>query len=267
MAWVSVHDTVDGRKLRELAKSIGCTKEEALGTLVSLWMWGLKNADKFGRIISADKADILDAFSMKLVAKIPNVVDLLIENGWIDVENEKDLVIHDWDQWQALWYKANERRENDARRKARERLKKRGIADESEQPCEADGYQMPETTGEAENMSLFPKNEKPAPVSKYSEGFESFWKAYPRKIDKGNAYKKYSARRKDGYSDEELIEAATAYAVECNRLHTEQNYIKHPKTFLSDSLPFTDYIKKKPASLTETKEPNAADPFAEWGDQ
>ena len=41
MAWVSVHDTVDGRKLRELAKSIGCTKEEALGTLVSLWMWGL----------------------------------------------------------------------------------------------------------------------------------------------------------------------------------------------------------------------------------
>ena len=264
MAWVSVHDTVDGRKRRELAKSIGCTKEEALGTLVSLWMWGLKNADKFGRIISADKTDILDAFSMKLVAKIPNVVDLLIENGWIDVENEKDLVIHDWDQWQALWYKANERRESDARRKKKERLKKRGTADEPEQTRETADYQTTEATEEAENMSFLPKDEKP--VSKYSEGFESFWKAYPRKIDKGNAYKKYSARRKDGFSDEELIEAATAYAGECNRLHTEQNYIKHPKTFLSDSLPFTDYIKKKPTSSAECQEPNTADPFAEWGE-
>lgn len=41
MAWVSVHDNVIGGKLRELAKEIGCTQEEALGILVSLWIWGL----------------------------------------------------------------------------------------------------------------------------------------------------------------------------------------------------------------------------------
>lgn len=50
MAWVSVHDNVMGGKLRELAKEIGCTQEEALGILVSLWIWGLNNADKDGKL-------------------------------------------------------------------------------------------------------------------------------------------------------------------------------------------------------------------------
>lgn len=54
MAWVSVHDNVIGGKLRELAKEIGCTQEEALGILVSLWIWGLNNADKYGKLMSAD---------------------------------------------------------------------------------------------------------------------------------------------------------------------------------------------------------------------
>ena len=116
-------------------------------------------------------------------------------------------------------------------------------------------------------MSLFPNEEKKVqkPISRYSDGFEEFWKAYPRKIDKGNAYKKYSARRNDGFSDEELLSAATAYAEECRKLHTEQTYIKHPKTFLSDSLPFTDYIQNGSPPADEPPR-NDVDPFAEWGE-
>ena len=51
VAWVSVHDNVIGGKLRELAKEMGCTQEEALGILVSLWIWSLNNADKDGKFI------------------------------------------------------------------------------------------------------------------------------------------------------------------------------------------------------------------------
>ena len=68
MAWVSVHDNVIGGQLRELAKEIGCTQEEALGILVSLWIWGLNNADKYGKLMSADREDVLDAFSVKRVS-------------------------------------------------------------------------------------------------------------------------------------------------------------------------------------------------------
>ena len=46
----------------------------------------------------------------------------------------------------------------------------------------------------------------------YSVHFESFWNAYPRKKEKAKAYKCYNARLNDGYSEEELLTAATEYA-------------------------------------------------------
>ena len=39
MAWISVHEQVIGKKLRSLAKEIGCSQNEALGLLVRLWLW------------------------------------------------------------------------------------------------------------------------------------------------------------------------------------------------------------------------------------
>ena len=77
----------------------------------------------------------------------------------------------------------------------------------------------------------------------YTCDFESFWTAYPRKKDKGNAFKKYTARLNSGFSEEELLTAAKAYAEECRQNRTEEKYIKHPSTFLSDSTPFTEYLK------------------------
>lgn len=80
---------------------------------------------------------------------------------------------------------------------------------------------------------------------KYKNSFLDFWEAYPRKIDKGNAYKKYQARLNDGYSERDLITAATNYADQCRREKTERKFIKHPKTFLSDTTPFVDYLKNE----------------------
>lgn len=78
---------------------------------------------------------------------------------------------------------------------------------------------------------------------KYKNSFLDFWEVYPRKIDKGNAYKKYQARLNDGYSESDLVTAATNYADQCRREKTERKFIKHPKTFLSDTTPFVDYLK------------------------
>lgn len=61
MAWISVHDHVVGGKLRELAKDIGCSQKEALGILVSLWLWGLNNADQTGKLRSCDRSDVAEA--------------------------------------------------------------------------------------------------------------------------------------------------------------------------------------------------------------
>ena len=78
--------------------------------------------------------------------------------------------------------------------------------------------------------------------NKYTKDFQAFWEAYPKKADKGQCYKKYAARIKDGYSPEELLLAATRYSAQCKQQRTEQQYIKHGKTFLGDTLSFTDFL-------------------------
>jgi len=118
MAWISVHQQVNGAKLRSLAKRIGCSRHEALGILVTLWMWGLDNANEEGFVINADEDDIADAITIGLSGGInpANVVEALIKTGWVDCV-EQGLILHDWDEWQAPWYKYKEKRQKETERK------------------------------------------------------------------------------------------------------------------------------------------------------
>ncbi len=79
----------------------------------------------------------------------------------------------------------------------------------------------------------------------YHFKFEAFWKEYPRKIGKGEAYKTWNTRIKEKHSPDELILAAKNYASECKRKSTDQEYIKHAKTFLSKTTPWKDYLEIK----------------------
>lgn len=129
--------------------------------------------------------------------------------------------------------------ENDENRQvSQENPKNRSV---SENGTEENLKEDAEHTNEAKKREAkqFPKN------------FEEFWAIYPRKEDKGMAYAKYTARLKDGFSPEELLDAAKAYAEQCRRNRTEKQYIKQAKTFLSDKTPFTDFLKKE-----GTAEPN-----------
>lgn len=138
MAWISVHDHVDGGKLRELAKEIGCSKKEALGILVSLWLWGLKNADRTGKLRSCDKNDIAEEVTKGISDGLDpyRIVDNLINQHWID-EMEDGLYLHDWDVWQEQWYKFLSTKEYDAERKRKERARKKAEAHKTENPPES----------------------------------------------------------------------------------------------------------------------------------
>ena len=108
------------------------------------------------------------------------------------------------------------------------------------------------------------KNKKKTKQKKsgnYSTEFECFWEVYPRKSDKGEAYKKYLTRLKDGWSPEQLLTAAKKYRAQIITNRTDQKYIKLCKTFLSDTTPFTDYLTR-----TERQGANKdiENPYEEW---
>lgn len=266
MAWISVHEQVLGGKLRKLAKEIGCSQNEALGLLIRLWLWGINNADKEGRIIGADKRDIAEALTIGIDARYsPDaVVGTLISTKWIDFDD--GLYIHDWEEWQEQWYKAIEVRQKDAERKRRERARKKAenLLRSKKAASDTPEKEMEETLPTPKLLIPHEEEQKSQPVTaSYTKDFEEFWNLYPRKVGKGEAYKKYQARLKDGWSPKELNEAAGAYASACMRKRTEKDYIKHAKTFLSDNTPFIDYLPKGETGTPATGI-NDDDPYADW---
>lgn len=141
MAWISVHQEVDGTKLRRLYQAIGCSKFEALGILNFLWFWGLKNADETGLVGDAD----LDVLSRYLYGcgegcdlDMGKVVQALVDVGWIDMA-ANGFYIHDWDTWQEQWYKLQKTRKYDVERKRKARAEeleaeKRDAGEAAEEP-------------------------------------------------------------------------------------------------------------------------------------
>ena len=79
----------------------------------------------------------------------------------------------------------------------------------------------------------------------YPSSFNEFWDNYPRKQDKGQAYKCYQARLNDGYTESQLLDACINYAAECEHDKREKKYIKVASTFLSVNEPFVEYLDKE----------------------
>ena len=262
VAWISVHDTVKGKKLRNFAEEMGCSLNEALGLLVGFWLWGLDNVDPDGLIPSAKRKHIANALVEGLDERYSaeKAAEAMISTGWID-DVDGHLYVHDWKQWQKQWYKAMKIRSYDNERKAKGRSEKQA-AEVSDKP--RDEPQAPNVQSGAVDEEANDSVPKPVKKAKnaYPSGFEEFWGAYPRKTGKGEAYKCYSARLKDGWSPEELLQAARNYAQETARRHTEPQYIKHPKTFLSADTPFTDFLPQR--GVPEQQRFDEECPFAEW---
>lgn len=74
----------------------------------------------------------------------------------------------------------------------------------------------------------------------YPPEFDEFWNVYPRKLGKVEAFKTWTKVIKNGESSEIIIKCATNYATDCENKQTEQQFIKHPKTFLNDER-YKDY--------------------------
>lgn len=234
MAWISVDQKVLGGKLRKTFKDIGCSRSEALGILVSLWLWAVDNTDQDGLIIGADRQDIAEQIRIGVDGLDPEVVvDHLIANGWIDEPETGRLYIHDWFEWRSFYIKYMDGKKKNADRQRDFRNRKKN---ESNGDSNGDSNVTENVT---DNVT-----EKSKKNSQYSTDFEEFWKVYPRHDDKGMAYKKYKARLNDGFTPDQLITAASRYAEQIRKERTEKKYTKQAKTFLSDTLPFTDYLPR-----------------------
>lgn len=269
MAWISVYDGVkDHPKTRKLSNLLECKRHEAIGILVCLWLWGLENADRDGRILNATAEDISDGIMYRGQSVGQSAKDAadcllksLVEAGWIDIaETEHDYILHDWDIWQEQWYKAVDRREKETLRKREQRKKEGQVA----------GQSVGQSAGTAQhnrnrNLTvtvtkdiggnippLTPQDDESAPThsNKQADRFDAFWSAYPRRVGKEAARKSWTKIK----PSEELFQkilAAIAVAKQSEQWCRENGrFIPNPATWLNqgrwdDELPAEEAAQQK----------------------
>lgn len=79
----------------------------------------------------------------------------------------------------------------------------------------------------------------------FSLSFAEFWEAYPRKVEKGKAYRVWKARLREGIDSGSLIQASANYAEDVRKRGTAPNFVKHPATFLGPDKPYEEYAKRE----------------------
>ena len=86
-------------------------------------------------------------------------------------------------------------------------------------------------------------NTKEDTKDKYDEKFQKFWKLYPRKVNKYATLQKFKVVLKT-YKYEDLMTATMQYAKQIKNSNTEEKFIPHATTWLSQKR-FLDDINNK----------------------
>ena len=89
------HSTTQKSKFKKLARRLGTTLRETVGTLELLWVATQVNAPR-GDIGSLDNEEI--AIECDWPGDPDRLVHALIETGWLDIHPTHRLVVHDWQE-------------------------------------------------------------------------------------------------------------------------------------------------------------------------
>lgn len=102
----------------------------------------------------------------------------------------------------------------------------------------------------------------------YSEEFEKVWAVYPRRINKGGAYRAFQATLRRGEPLEQLLLATTNYASE--RVGKDENFTLHGATFFGPNNRWKDFLKDSTSveavEMTE-EQLVAAYVYEDWDEQ
>lgn len=120
MAWIESNQEL-GRhpKMKKLARLLSISWPEAVGYLHYLWWWALDFAQD-GDLTKYEAGDIADAVLWQ--GDPTELVNALIESGFLDVRDDGSLEIHDWFDYAGLLLEKR-RKDAERKRKSRQNLK------------------------------------------------------------------------------------------------------------------------------------------------
>ena len=203
---------------------------------IALWNWaddygiGTANPRQLLSFAFPNDADVTDAEFPCLRTEVADCYGVT----WYEVDGRPYFAIPSWDRHQK-----NERR---AGRRNPGPDEAESPSDKGEHPSGGTSAQMhgtsvrthgksPLGTGEQGNRGTGEVTPSPDGEDDPNPGFDDFWAAWPRKVDKGHARTAWRTAAKKA-DPSVIVAAAAAFAAKCKAERTEPKFICHAATWL-----------------------------------
>lgn len=266
LTWIKLDTQLsEHTKILDTAALWGWKRREVAGLLQALWTWAARvTTDGHVTITPGIIRSVLewDGDCDQLLAD-------LVSSRWLDKNGDGTYQIHNWDEHQGALVDAKEaHRLVEANRRA---AKKAEIAELKAKlasvtvTCPSRDSHVSSKTSHVQHESRVhetrpdekKEEKKPAPKAAkgkdYSLEFEQFWSIYPRTtgMSKVAAYRCWNTCVKTYKAKpEELIASAEHYRQQCVAKRTEEQFMKHPTTWLGPDKHYEPFITGIPGGNT-----------------
>ncbi len=185
--------TAEHIKFRKLQRRLGLKQYECVGVLESIWLFVARSHFR-GDIGASENFYIADAIGW--TGDEDELIDALIETGWIDLHPVHRLVVHDWNEHCPNYVKGNISRRggiedaprgSSSREVPKEIPKGQSLEDAPSKPSQAKPSQDITCASEDAEVKVVKKE--------YTDDFIRFWNEYPKKKSKDYAYKAWKLKK------------------------------------------------------------------------
>lgn len=232
--WIKIeHTTPDKPEIDAISESLGIDPDHALGILVRLWIWADQQTVK-GNAVSVTKKAI------DRRARIEGFSDAMIESGWLACDSS-GLTFVNFGRHNGQTAK---QRAVTAKRVSKHKVKSNGDGNgdgNGDSVSESLKERYLELELELDSKKKNTKKKKASIPENYSDTFEEFWSAYPRREGKGHAWAAWlknlkraaasSKRAEDETVEQFLARRANDYAAFTST--KDREFIRLPATWLN----------------------------------
>ena len=281
MAWIQAHQHLrDHRKLLAAADELEIEPVHLLGHLISFWLWALDNAPS-GSLAEVNNRTIARAAQWN---DEPNkLVDALTSTQWLDIQEDGNLMIHDWYDYagKLIEQRESERERARQRRAAASKNQKltagrttdvrktsNGRTADSRQTSEEHTTDVRQTSDGRVDKSIVDKsivdskdNNPPYPPSEkepdeQERRFAEFWKLYPKKIAKRSTRFAWKRINPDNELFEQIMRAVKEAKSSDQWKREEGRYIPNPTTWLNQARWEDELICGETVAASKTEKPD-----------
>ena len=144
MAWIELHQSlVEHKKMDDLLRESGLSRDTALGRLCILWLWTLSNRED-GLLTGVDARRLGQILDLQ-PRKAQSFLDALVRSGFLD-QSAEGLRVHDWEDYTG---RLLEIRRKNADRVRRNRERQRSPSPEQDENDDCDGNANSNANGNA----------------------------------------------------------------------------------------------------------------------